>query len=109
MDGQYRIVNECLLLLKQSEMPIINKLSVEAQLIQLKRLILRNEDASSDLKCLSCGDDVFRKLLCQMQRICADRSARDDLTDFTDHLGYMLTALGGNPTFPSGFSCFNES
>jgi len=40
MIPQYRIVNECLPLLKQTEIPIITKLRIEIQLMQQKRLLL---------------------------------------------------------------------
>ena len=50
MDNQYRIINQCLQLLKQSEMPTIKKLRVEIQLIQMKRLLLKKKTQPQRLR-----------------------------------------------------------
>jgi hypothetical protein len=94
MDHQYSIINQCLQLLKQSDMPTIKKLRVEIQLIQMKRLLL-NDSLARELKCGSCGDDVFEGLLCQMQRICGGNNEGDAVGDLMERLRGMLTVLGG--------------
>lgn len=95
MDHQYSIINQCLQLLKQSDMPTIKKLRVEIQLIQMKRLLL-NDSLTSDLAHNSCGDDVFDGLLNQMRRICCGRYEGEALTDLMERIGGMLTVLGGD-------------
>ena len=97
MDQQYSIINQCLQLLKQSDMPTIKRLRVEIQLIQMKRLLL-NETIPEEIKCGPCGRDVFEALLGQMRRICAGSYEGDALTDLMDRIGGMLTVLGGDQT-----------
>lgn len=97
MDQQYTIVNQCLQLLKQSDMPTIKRLRVEIQLIQMKRLLL-NDAIPNDVKCGSCGKDVFEALLSQMRRICSESYEGEALSDLMDRIGGMLTVLGGDQT-----------
>ena len=99
MDHQYRIVNQCLTLLKQSEMPTIKKLRVEIQLIQMKRLLL-NDALPNEVKCGSCGEDVFEGLLSQMRGICGGTSDGEALSQLMDRIGGMLTILGSDPSSP---------
>jgi hypothetical protein len=94
MDHEYSIINQCLQLLTQSDMPTIKKLRVEIQLIQMKRLLL-NDAIPNEIKCGSCGEDVFEGLLCQMRRICGGGSCDGEaLTDLMNRIGGMLTVLG---------------
>ena len=95
MDHQYSIVNQCLQLLKHSDMPTIKKLRVEIQLIQMKRLLL-NDSASSEVMCRSCGDDVFEGLLCQMRGICGGNCEGEAVADLMNSIGGMLTVLSGD-------------
>jgi hypothetical protein len=95
MEHQYSIINQCLQLLKQSDMPTIKRLRVEIQLIQMKRLLL-NEDISHELKSGPCGRDVFEALLNQMRNLCGEGSERDLLPDLMERIGGMLTVLGGD-------------
>ena len=92
MDHQYRIVNQCLELLKQSEMPTIKKLRVEIQLIQMKRLLL-NDTLPYEVKCGSCGEDVFEGLLNQMRGICGGKCDGEALSKLMERIGGMLTVL----------------
>ncbi|MBU5613624.1 hypothetical protein [Geomonas azotofigens] len=94
MDHQYSIINQCLQLLKQSDLPTIKKLRVEIQLIQMKRLLL-NDRLTNDMVTGACGEDVFEGLLNQMRRICGEGSQGDALTDLMERIGGMLTELGG--------------
>ena len=94
MDHQYSIINQCLQLLKQSDMPTIKKLRVEIQLIQMKRLLL-NDNLTNDFVRRSCGDDVFEGLLSQMRRICGGGYEGEALSDLMERIGGMLTVLGG--------------
>jgi hypothetical protein len=98
MDHQYSVINQCLQLLKQSDMPTIKKLRVEIQLIQMKRLLL-NDAVSSQVMHGSCGEDVFEGLLCQMRRICGGNCESDALSELMSRIGGMLTVLGGEQTY----------
>jgi len=93
MDNQYRIINQCLQLLKQSEMPTIKKLRVEIQLIQMKRLLL-NDAIPNEVRCGSCGEEVFEGLLHQMKRICGGSYEGEALADLMERIGGMLAVLG---------------
>lgn len=95
MDHQYSIINQCLQLLKQSDMPTIKKLRVEIQLIQMKRLLL-NDNLTSEFLRRSCSDDVFEGLLNQMRRICGGGYEGEAVSDLMDRIGGMLTVLGGD-------------
>ena len=55
MDHQYSIINQCLQLLKQSDMPTIKKLRVEIQLIQMKRLLLNEAIPKDEVRLLRRG------------------------------------------------------
>ena len=95
MDHQYSIINQCLQLLKQSDMPTIKKLRVEIQLIQMKRLLL-NDNLSNEIMHDSCGEDLFEGLLCQMRTICGDGGQGEALADLMERIGGMLATLGGD-------------
>jgi len=95
MDHQYSIINQCLQLLKQSDMPTIKKLRVEIQLIQMKRLLL-NDNLTNEIMRGSCGEDVFEGLLSQMRRICGGGCEGEALTDLMERIGGMLSVLGGD-------------
>ena len=97
MDHQYSIINQCLQLLKQSDMPTIKRLRVEIQLIQMKRLLL-NEAISKDIMAGPCGKEVFEGLLGQMRGICGGNYEGDHLPELMNRIGGMLTILGGEPT-----------
>jgi hypothetical protein len=99
MDNQYRIINQCLQLLKQSEIPTIKKLRVEIQLIQMKRLLL-NDALPNEVKCGSCGEDVFEGLLNQMRTICGGNCDGEVLSDLMGRIGGMLTILGSEQSPP---------
>ena len=95
MDYQYSIINQCLQLLKQSDMPTIKKLRVEIQLIQMKRLLL-NEAMPKATDNGPCGEGEFEGLLSQMRRICGGNCEGEALTSLMDRIGGMLLVLGGD-------------
>ncbi|HBG04189.1 MAG: hypothetical protein A2075_15970 [Geobacteraceae bacterium GWC2_58_44] len=99
MEHQYSIINQCLQLLKQSDMPTIKKLRVEIQLIQMKRLLL-NDAISEEMVCGSSGEDVFEGLLCHMRKICRGNVEADALADLMNRIGGMLNVLGGDQASP---------
>jgi hypothetical protein len=93
MSHKYIIVNQCLQLLKQSNLPTIKKLLVEIKLIQMKRLLL-DEDVPSTSTCGYCGENVFEALLCQMRRISGGDYEGETLTDLMERMSGMLMVLG---------------
>ncbi|MBJ6723978.1 hypothetical protein [Geomesophilobacter sediminis] len=94
MDQQYNIINQCLHLLKHSDMPTIKKLRVEIQLIQMKRLLL-NESIPMDVRRGSCSTEVFEGLLTQMRGVCHGPSSNEGLAELMNRIGGMLSMLGG--------------
>ncbi|GFO61444.1 hypothetical protein GMST_37690 [Geomonas silvestris] len=99
MDNQYRIINQCLQLLKQSEMPTIKKLRVEIQLIQMKRLLL-NDALPSEVRSGSCGEEVFEGLLHQMKGICCGGYDGEALSELMERISGMLSILGSEQASP---------
>lgn len=99
MDNQYRIINQCLQLLKQSEMPTIKKLRVEIQLIQMKRLLL-NDSLPSEIRRGSCGEEVFEGLLYQMRGLCGNGYDGEALSELMERIGGMLSILGSEQAVP---------
>ena len=99
MVHQYSVINQCLQLLKQSDMPTIKRLRVEIQLIQMKRLLL-NEAIAKEVMVGPCGTEVFDGLLGQMRGICSgDEYENEGLTDLMSRIGGMLTVLrDGQPS-----------
>lgn len=92
MGYQYIIVNQCLQLLKQSNLPTIKKLLVEIKLIQMKRYLLDDDEFSSKQKSWSCGENVFDTLLSQMRKIRCGHN-EEVLTDLMERMSGMLTVL----------------
>jgi hypothetical protein len=93
MSHKYIIVNQCLQLLKQSNLPTIKKLLVEIKLIQMKRLLLDEEVPSTTL-CGYCGENVFETLLCQMRRVSGGDYEGETLADLMERMSGVLTVLG---------------
>ena len=107
MDNQYRIINQCLQLLKQSEMPTIKKLRVEIQLIQMKRLLL-NDTLPSEVRSGPCGEDVFEGLLSQMRGICGGSCDGEALGSLMERIGGILAILGSEHASPVGADRFTS-
>ena len=97
MDQHYSIINQCLQLLKQSDIPTIKKLRVEIQLIQMKRLLL-NDAMSKEVMNRTCGEEVFDRLLAQMRVIARGNAEPEDLTELMKCIAGMLSVLGGDQT-----------
>jgi hypothetical protein len=95
MDYQYIIVNQCLQLLKQSNLPTIKKLRVEIQLIQMKRLLLEEDEDTGKVNTGPFGESDFDGLLTQMGKICGGNYEGETLTDLMERMSGMLTVLGG--------------
>jgi hypothetical protein len=94
MDYKYTVLNQCLQILKQSDMPTIKKLRIELLLIQIKGILL-NDDLSYRSRDGSCGVGMFEALLSQLRGICGGNYEGRSLTDLMDRMGGMLTMLDG--------------
>lgn len=97
MDQHYSIINQCLQLLKQSDIPTIKKLRVEIQLIQMKRLLL-NDNMSREVMNRTCGEEVFERLLAKMRKIAKGNPEPEELTELMKCIAGMLSVLGGDHT-----------
>jgi hypothetical protein len=95
MDLQYSIINQCLQLLKQSDLPTIKKLRVEIQLIQMKRLLL-NDAIPTEIQSGSCSMEACEQLLRQMRAICVGSCDQSALSELMDQIGGLLIVLGGD-------------
>lgn len=94
MSHKYILVNQCLQLLKQSNLPTIKKLLVEIKLIQMKRLLL-DDDIPSASSCGYCGESVFEGLLAEMRKISGSTYEEDNtLSDLMDRMSGVLMVLG---------------
>jgi len=85
MIPQYRIVNECLPLLKQAEIPSIKKLRIEIQLIQLKRLLLHESGPD-----WSCDQETLSEVLSDLRKIRDGECGVDAVSDLTKRLGGII-------------------
>lgn len=65
MDSRYSLINDCLEVLRQCNMPSIPKLRLEVQLFHIKLLLLRDE-VSRDTKARYCSESVLQGLHRQM-------------------------------------------
>jgi len=84
MTPQCFIVNECLALLKQADMPPIKKLRIEIQLIQMKRLLLRN-----DFPAESC-EDILREMLSELRRVGKGEHDADTVSTLIRYMGRFV-------------------
>lgn len=86
---EYTRINQCIELLKGSNLSTIKKLRIEIQLIQLKRHLL-NDDFHVTV---SFGKVTLAEVLAEMTRICAGRYD-GTLTDQIERLSWMLSTVG---------------
>jgi hypothetical protein len=93
---QYRILTSCLSELKSSEMPPIEKLKLEVQLIQTKRILLDRE-VQQRISGDECSESEFRdlySLVCSACNSC-DANVRTSgvsayIENITDGLKYKI-------------------
>jgi hypothetical protein len=100
MGEPYSVINQCLLILKQSDLPITKKLHVEIQLIQMKRLLLNDAIPREGAPCRCCEEDMFKELLRQMQMVCKGDIEGGPLADLMDSIDGMLVTLGTEQHIP---------
>jgi hypothetical protein len=102
MNEQYNLINEGLLLLKQSDIPLVEKLQIEIQLIKMKRLLL-SDAMPSEVTRMVCGEESFEALLSQIRGICAGDCQQNSLNLLNDRIEDMLTSLGGHTISVASF------
>jgi len=66
---QYSILSKCLCDLKKSDLPIIEKLRIEVQLIQTKRILL-DHDVEHGITGLARSEREFNDLYVQLRQVC---------------------------------------
>jgi len=66
---QYSILSKCLCELKKSDLPIIEKLRIEVQLIQTKRILL-DHDVEHGITGLARSEREFNDLYVQLRHVC---------------------------------------
>ncbi|MBJ6727128.1 hypothetical protein [Geomesophilobacter sediminis] len=99
---QYRILTDCLYLLKNSHLPVMDKLRLEVQLIQAKRLLL-NDEVGNKVEGVASSESEFGDLYRRIQEICAPQpelgqtaNLLQQLTDMTEQLkGHLDMPLSG--------------
>jgi len=67
---QYSVLSRCLCELKKSDLPIIEKLRVEVQLIQTKRILL-DHDVEHGISGSARSEREFDDLFVQLQHVCS--------------------------------------
>jgi hypothetical protein len=92
MGYRYSIINQCMQLLKESDLPTIKKLRVEILLIQLKRRLL-DEELSAEPKAGPCGEEAFEDLLNMMRRTCCENCESEMVGNLIDRMGGVVNEL----------------
>ncbi len=95
MDQQYAIVNHCLQLTKQSDIPTRAKLRVEISLLQMKRLLL-DDTLPQEARHGACCVSEFEDLLCHMRRIYGRDYQDGNVEEILDRIDALLITLVGN-------------
>lgn len=100
---QYRILTECLLVLKKSNLPMMDKLRLEVQLIQAKRLLLNNE-VRNKVRGIPESESDFLELHHLFLHICAPGSdcgeaplLNHKVNQITEELKQHLNCRAPNP------------
>lgn len=98
---QYAILSNCIFELKQSHLPLQDKLKLEIKLIQAKRLLLQDE-VEAGVRGVPWSEAEFRDLYGQFQQAC---STGTEATQLTMRLNKMMDGLRtyqhGRPPEPS--------
>jgi hypothetical protein len=94
MIKQYRILSDCLSELKKSRLPMLEKLKLQVQLIQAKRLLL-HEEIAAKIDGVPVSEAEFAELQRSMQKACsqADVGAIDGISH---HLSLLMGNLRGH-------------
>lgn len=89
MNHQYRVLTRCLKLLQQSKVSELKKLRVAFHMIQLKRLLLK-DDLPDQVTCGPCSEEVFDSLLAEMGRISRGEGREHAVDELLTRLNEVL-------------------
>jgi len=93
MTQQYGIINQCLQLIKQCDVPELEKVHIETQLIRMKTLLIKTAMLNK-AEPRSHGLEVFEELLFEMQSVCCVSHQRDALDGLMKRIDRMLVDIG---------------
>ena|SRR6185369_14469597 len=82
---QYEILSMCLSELKKSHLPIIDKLKLEVQLIQAKRLLL-DDEIGAKVKGVVSSEREFRGLYHEVKQLCSRDGESGEVGGLISHL-----------------------
>lgn len=88
MGPHYRIIDQCLQLLRQCEMPPIMKLRVKIHLIHLKRILLSNAPPPE-----SCSESALNRVLDDIRGMGNGGPGITAGGDLMDHLADIISGL----------------
>ena len=90
--NQYEILNQCLEILKNSEIDLLEKLRIENLLIQIKMHLLvdiHKQEIMPEVFHL----DNFEDLLIRVKVVCGPESTSDDVEHLMDQVKRMYSAM----------------
>jgi hypothetical protein len=82
---QYSILNSCLSELKASDVPTLERLKLEVQLIQTKRLLL-DHDVEHRVTGNEGSETEFRELYCLVRNVCELYCSNGEISRVAAHL-----------------------
>lgn len=91
MNQQYRAINHCIQLLRQSKVPELKKQQVEFQMVQLKRLL--QEELPDEVTSGPGRVDVFDSLVVEMGRISRGEGKQNAMDDLLSRLGDLRASV----------------
>jgi hypothetical protein len=97
---QYSVLSKCLFELKKSDLPLIEKLRIEVQLIQTKRILLDHRVENSIAGALD-SEHQFNHLYDQLRLVCGSGGIPGEIERLKELIRVIkeevsLTAEGGN-------------
>jgi hypothetical protein len=92
---QYSILNSCLSKLKASNLPTLERLKLEVQLIQTKRLLL-DHDVEHGVAGNEGSEAEFRALYCLVRSACEVCDSNGEINRVTAHLHAINDGLKAN-------------
>jgi hypothetical protein len=101
---QYKVLTSCLSELKASNLPVIDKLKLEVQIIRLKRVLLDHEVAHGVLGVAS-SEQEFNDLYGHVRSACSSSSSGRGTDELSSHLHDIKTGLenGATAYFRDGY------
>jgi hypothetical protein len=89
---QYRILTSCLSELKSSEMPTMEKLKLEVQLIQTKRVLL-DQEVEHRISGVEGSEAEFNDLYALIRHACSSGNANDEIDKVITQLQIIIDGL----------------